>query len=58
MVIVVAAIRVVVVIVMMVMRVIARRWAALTGRLGRHSTAGLAVVAAAVLSLAKLDEIV
>jgi hypothetical protein len=49
---------VIVVIVVMVMRVIARRWAALTGRLGCHSTAGLTVVAAAVLPLSQLDEIV
>jgi hypothetical protein len=49
---------VVMVIVVMVMRVIVRRWAALTGRLGRHSTTGLTVVAAAVLPLSQLDEIV
>jgi hypothetical protein len=30
--------------------------AALTGRIGRHSTAGLAVVAAATLPLTQLDQ--
>jgi hypothetical protein len=44
--------------VMMVMRVIAGGWAALTGRLCCHSTAGLTVVAAAVLALSQLDEVV
>jgi hypothetical protein len=48
----------VIVAMVIVMRVIARRGTALTGRLRRHSTAGLTVVAAAVLSLANLDEVV
>jgi hypothetical protein len=39
----------------MVMTIISGK-AALTGRIGRHSTAGLAVVAAARLAVAQLDE--
>src|SRR5215472_8252382 len=31
-------------------------WSALNGRVGRHSTSGLAVVSAASLALAQLDE--
>ena len=54
----VSGIVVVTVVVVMVMRVITGRGSALTGRLGRHSTAGLAVVATAILSVADLDEIV
>ena len=48
----------VVIVIVMVMGVIARRGTALTGRLGRHSTAGLTVVAAAILPFPQLDEIV
>jgi hypothetical protein len=54
----VAGIVVVTVVVVMVMRVITGRGSALTGRRGRHSAAGLAVVATAILSVAHLDEIV
>jgi hypothetical protein len=43
-------------IVAVVMRVALRGVSALTGRVGRHSTAGLAVVAAARLVLAQLEE--
>ena len=39
-----------------VMRMVIRGGSALTGRVGRHSTAGLAVVAAASLVFAQLDE--
>lgn len=42
--------------VVMTMRIVASGWAALTGRIWRHSTAGLAVVAAACLVVAQLDE--
>jgi hypothetical protein len=44
------------VIVAVVMRMISGGRSALTGRVGRHSTAGLAVIAAASLVLAQLDE--
>src|SRR6266568_2771331 len=37
-------------------RVVIRGGSALTGRVGRHSTAGLAVVAAAGLAVAQFDE--
>jgi hypothetical protein len=40
----------------MVMRMVLGGGSALTGRVGRHSTARLAVVAAARLALAQLDE--
>ena len=43
-------------IVTVVVRVVSGGRSALTGRVGRHSTAGLAVVAAASLVLAQLDE--
>jgi hypothetical protein len=45
-------------VVMMIVRVVTGRVAALTGRLGPHSTAGLAVVAATVLPGADLGEVV
>jgi len=41
---------------LMVVWVVSRGGSALTGRIGRHSTAGLAVVAAARLLFAQLDE--
>jgi hypothetical protein len=47
---------IVVVPMLVVMRMVSRGSSALTGRIGRHSTAGLAVVAAASLVLAQLDE--
>jgi hypothetical protein len=47
---------IVVVPVVVVVRMVFRGGAALTGRVGRHSTAGLAVVAAASLVVAQLDE--
>jgi hypothetical protein len=47
---------IVVVPMLVVMRMVSRGGSALTGRIGRHSTAGLAVVAAASLVLAQLDE--
>jgi len=47
---------VVVVPVVVVVRMVVRGVAALTGRIGRHSTARLAVVAAASLVVAQLDE--
>jgi hypothetical protein len=47
-----------VMIVPVVVRVAFRGVSALTGRIGRDSTAGLAVVAAARLALAQLDEVV
>jgi hypothetical protein len=43
-------------IVAVVVRMAFRGVSALTGRVGRHSTAGLAVVAAARLVLAQLEE--
>jgi hypothetical protein len=46
----------VIVAVAMVMRMVLGGGSALTGRVGRHSTARLAVVAAARLALAQLDE--
>jgi hypothetical protein len=42
--------------VVVVVRIVVSGKAALTGRIGRHSTAGLAVVAAAGLVGAQLDE--
>ena len=42
--------------VVVVVRMIIRGGPALTGRIGRHSTAGLAVVAAATLLVAQLDQ--
>jgi hypothetical protein len=42
--------------VVVAVRMISGGGSALTGRIGRHSTAGLAVVAAASLALAQLDE--
>jgi hypothetical protein len=48
----------VIVIVIVIVIVAAGCGAALTGRLRRDSTAGLAVVAAAILSRAQLDEVV
>jgi hypothetical protein len=39
-----------------VMRMLTGVGTALTGRIGRHSTAGLAVVAAATLMVTELDE--
>jgi hypothetical protein len=47
---------IVVVPVVVVMRMVSCDWSALTGRVGRHSTAGLAAVAAASLALAQLEE--
>jgi len=47
---------IVVVPVVVVVRMVFRGGSALTGRVGRHSTAGLAVVAAASLVVAQLDE--
>jgi hypothetical protein len=47
---------IVVVPMLVVMRMVSRGGSALTGRIGRHSTAGLAVVAAASLVLAQLNE--
>jgi hypothetical protein len=47
---------IVVVPVVVVMRMVVRGVAALTGRIGRHSTARLAIVAAASLVVAQLDE--
>jgi hypothetical protein len=47
---------IVVVPVVVVMRVVIGGGSALTGRIGRHSTAGLAVVAAAALVGAQLDQ--
>jgi hypothetical protein len=46
----------VIVAVAVVMRMVLGSGSALTGRVGRHSTARLAVVAAARLALAQLDE--
>jgi hypothetical protein len=45
-----------IVIVPVVVRVVFRGGAALTGRVGRHSTAGLAMVAAACLAFTQLHE--
>jgi hypothetical protein len=42
--------------VVVAMRMVTRSGTALTGRIGRHSTAGLAVVAAANLMVTELDE--
>jgi hypothetical protein len=45
-----------IVVVPVMVRMVSRGGSALTGRIGRHSTTGLAVVAAASLALAQLDE--
>jgi len=45
-----------IVVVSVAVRMVFRGVAALTGRIGRHSTARLAVVAAASLAVAQLDE--
>jgi hypothetical protein len=49
---VVAALPVVAAVPVVVAVIVARCWAALTGRIGQHSTAGLAVIAAARLAVA------
>jgi hypothetical protein len=47
---------IVVVPVVVMVRMVSCGGSALTGRVGRHSTAGLTVVAAASLALTQLDE--